>query len=140
MLWPGSRAAPNRLYPRCAPLHQPKFTFGANPSFFAIGSCFARNVEDYLARAGFPVITKDIAFADDEAFRGSRSNDLLVKYTPGSILAEVEEALGGGADKSDLRLVETSGGLWHDTSLPMYFPAVPYERALERRRRFVELY
>ena len=127
--WP-RRLPLGRLGPVCRPVHEGKFSIPADATIFAIGSCFARNIEDYLLRAGLRVLSTDLTFPDAELGRSSRHNDLLVKYSPGSMLQEISGALTGDQDE---RHLIAEGDRWRDLSLPSFLPSVSYERALERR-------
>ena len=73
------------------PLLNPKFRIDAGARFFCIGSCFARNIEEYLLLNGFPVDSLMINFPKSE-WR-ARANGLLNKFTTMSMLNEVEWAL-----------------------------------------------
>lgn len=92
--WP-KREPGSRLVGGCDPYHAPRFKFSKESSFFTIGSCFARNIEEYLGRAGVRVATYDLDFPNSELKANSRRNDLLVKYTPGSIHLEIASRSGG---------------------------------------------
>ena len=50
--WPTREEPDNRLEPLCLPELNPRFTFDQQISIFTIGSCFARNIEEYLQRIG----------------------------------------------------------------------------------------
>ncbi|HVI28588.1 GSCFA domain-containing protein [Hansschlegelia sp.] len=139
--WP-KREAGSRLVGGCDPYHEPRFKFSKESSFFTIGSCFARNIEEYLGRAGVRVATYDLDFPNSELKANSRRNDLLVKYTPGSIHLEIASAFGRVDPLPDERyLVATDkNGGYHDVMLPFDYPAVTLERGMERRRQIRELF
>jgi tetratricopeptide (TPR) repeat protein len=88
--WPG-RTNPERLRPFCTPEISPKFVISPGENVFTIGSCFARNIEEYLARYGLSVPTLAFQVPQDEYL--GRSNGILNKYTPPSILNEINFAL-----------------------------------------------
>lgn len=78
-----------RLAPQAWPAFAPRFIVPAAGTVFTIGSCFARNIEEHVARLGFRVPT--LAFAVPEAERaGGRGNAVLNKYTPAAIRQEFE--------------------------------------------------
>lgn len=139
--WP-KREPGSRLVGGCDPYHAPRFEFSKESSFFTIGSCFARNIEEYLGRAGVRVATYDLDFPNSELKANSRRNDLLVKYTPGSIHLEIASAFGRVEPLPDERyLVATDkNGGYHDVMLPFDYPAVTLERGVERRRQIRALF
>lgn len=73
-----------------------KFEFGNAASFFTIGSCFARNVENYLLKAGrallsqMPPLPNEYFIEDGAAMRSGYQN----VYTPGSMLEIIKMAEG----------------------------------------------
>lgn len=68
--------------------HKPKFKLDASAPFFAIGSCFARNIELSLTKQGLDCITSRCVFADDlyEMKGPGARNGALNAYTPGSMM------------------------------------------------------
>ena len=86
--WPGRGKGTNRLEPECWPLLKPRFQFEPGCSVFTIGSCFARNIEAHLARAGFDVPV--VSFLEQHrAELGKTGREILNKYTPPSIYQEL---------------------------------------------------
>lgn len=69
------------------------FTCSPDDTFFAIGSCFARNVEERLELAGANVLSRKMDVTDLGA-TGGRALGLFNKYTPFSILQELQFAAG----------------------------------------------
>lgn len=69
------------------------FTCSPDDTFFAIGSCFARNVEERLELAGANVLSRKMDVTDLGATSG-RILGLFNKYTPFSILQELQFAAG----------------------------------------------
>lgn len=66
----------------------PKFTFDETTNFFTIGSCFARNVENYLVNHKIPLLSK-MPPVSGEFFKLSGGPDRAGYqnvYTPGSVL------------------------------------------------------
>lgn len=99
--------------------HVPKFRFGDRDTFFTIGSCFARNVEHALIRAGRTVLTSDFsvpaayyASSDEDDTRSHRG--VLNKYNPDSMRTELFRALGRITDLPENGFIEVSPGLWYD--------------------------
>lgn len=140
--WPNRGGARNRLHPDCQPTVQPKFNFNRSDNFFAIGSCFARNIEEYLHRLGINVISRSVSFPPSELLVGSRPNDLIVKYTPPTIYQELMYAFGGEGEYARQfdYIVDLGDGKYVDLNLPTWFPPVSRERAIERRKEISTLF
>lgn len=139
--WPTRSVKGNNLYPNCKPSVEPLFSLDPADGIFAIGSCFARNIEEYLVRLGARVESYSIDFPASEMPPGARKNDLIVKYTPPSIYQELlfafdDEARGRQWDL----IVEGRAGRFYDLTLPTWFPAVSLGRAKERRTQINELF
>lgn len=142
--WP-PRGLGNRLAPIASPRLSPSFKIEKGESVFTIGSCFARNIEEYLDRLGISVPV--LAFpARPEERPGSRPRGVLNKYTPPSILQELDRALRFRNASQDERdsllsetLVEIADGRWIDLELSGNIP-VTRERAIERRAQVCELF
>ena len=83
------RDAANRLEPECWPELSPSFAIQPDDKVFTIGSCFARNVENSLIANGVKVPAREEA----DALNDANGALLLNKYTPPSILQEIEWAL-----------------------------------------------
>jgi len=80
------------------------------------------------------VLSLSLSFPLSEMRPHSRSNDLLVKYTPASICAELEDALCADHMMSPERyILEGEPGSYYDLNLPTMYPGVTYDRAIERR-------
>jgi hypothetical protein len=93
--WSGAEgSAQGRITERLVvPMGKQTFTAKPGGTFFAIGSCFARNVEERLEMAGADVTSRKINMrnlGDDSAREGGVFN----KYTPVSILQELKWAAG----------------------------------------------
>ena len=56
----GVRTEENRIEPFTRPAFDAPFRFEAGERIFTIGSCFARNVENELARRGFGLPMRDL--------------------------------------------------------------------------------
>jgi tetratricopeptide (TPR) repeat protein len=140
--WPTSADIDNRLYPNCHPRMNPKFSIAGDARVFAIGSCFARNIEEYLVRLGLDVISRSLEFPAAEMSPNSRRNDLLVKYTPPSILQELRFALDSScpADEQFRFLAPLQNGRTVDLNIPTWYSSVEHGRAVERRREINALF
>lgn len=133
--WP-ARGEGNPIEPVCRPAFEPRFTFGAGTAVFTIGSCFARNIEEYLARLGLVVPTRDFSVPPEETPGGGRDNGILNKYTPYSILNELSFVAGDIPLENALYEVR---GKFVDLQLPSAAP-VSYERAVARRNEIKSLF
>lgn len=65
----------------------PKFEFSSQMSFFTIGSCFARNVENYLTQKKVPLLSKMPSVPGEHFTAGGKDRSGYQNvYTPGSVL------------------------------------------------------
>ncbi len=109
--------------------HQPKFLLSPDDSFFCMGSCFARNVEEHLIYSGRKVLSKRIVCPAEEW--PNRVNGFVNKFTTSSMLNEIEWMLG--PPPLDERLFEQTSQGWVDLQLAPGVRPVVLERAIERR-------
>ncbi|WP_334050865.1 GSCFA domain-containing protein [Alteromonas gracilis] len=66
---------------------KPKFKFNKDTSFFTIGSCFARNVENYLMQKKVPLLSKMPNVSGEYFAAGGKDRSGYQNvYTPGSVL------------------------------------------------------
>jgi len=115
--WVGSdQAARDRIVSKIViPRGHQSFTAKPGDTFFAIGSCFARNVEERLEMAGATVTSRhfDILDLGDTS---ARHTGIFNKYTPISILQELKWAAGIEAYPEEA-LLQISGDTWYDPHL-----------------------
>jgi SAM-dependent methyltransferase len=109
--------------------HKPKFVLGADDSFFCIGSCFARNVEEHLIYRGQTVLSKRIICPAEEW--PTRANGFVNKFTTNSILNEIEWTINPPI--IDHALFEETASGWSDLQLAPGVRPVSLERAINRR-------
>lgn len=134
--WPARRAP--RIEPICLPVIEPGFRLNPGEPIFTIGSCFARNIEIVLKRAGFEVPALAFELPDNERYSGTKmASGVLNKYTPHSMLNEVMFAFGNSDGREFL--IEIDDSLCFDEQLHANVP-VTIERALERRAEIRSLY
>lgn len=134
--WPG-RDHPARARKIVLPNITPSFRISRGMSVFTIGSCFARHIELHLKEAGYVVPAFDYAVPAQELWGNTRMQaGFLNKYTPHSMLNEVEFAFGDSSGQE--YLVEMPGG-WLDTQCHTDTP-VTLERGLARRQEIRRLY
>ena len=129
--WPGPDSGKHRLYPRPVPVISPNFKLKRSDAIYTIGSCFARNIEEELATHGMRLPTLEVVAKPEDEATG-RPNGMLNKFVTGSILLELEWALGAREFCSDY-LYEVSQGLFMDASLKPGMKPVSLARAMERR-------
>jgi hypothetical protein len=139
-----SRRFPNKSDPRydadaniIFPNTRPKFPLdfkGAN-SVFAIGSCFARNIEDALEPLGVSLPTKQFVAPKEEW--PHRPNGLLNEYNPGSISQRILSTLEGASTSEGT--IYKHADVYHDLLL-CGGNGVGYARAIARRQEIAEVY
>lgn len=135
--WPDR--ASGRIEPLCLPALSPGFTIQPGASVLTMGSCFARHIEFALKDHGITVPTIGFRVPAEELMAGTGlPTGILNKYTPFSMLNEVEMAASGDDDGRRF-LIGTRDGRWWDGQLHSH-ETVTLERGLKRRRRLRELY
>jgi len=139
--WSGVKG---RLDPIPCPQIETSFELSAKSVVYTCGSCFARNIEEYLELAGCKIPTLDFVVPRTE-WSGLRSNGILNKYTPAAIWQEIKWASdilkrGGNYLDSDANQFkfELSNGEIIDLQLGGFQPTSP-ERFYERRRQLFSL-
>lgn len=118
--------------------HTAKFALSTADRVFCIGSCFARNIEEYLIYAGVEVLSKRIVSPKHEHGETVRANAIVNKFTTASMLNEAQWTLERPV--VDERFFEPVAGGWHDLQLAPGGKPVTLERAVERRRYLIEDY
>ena len=81
-------------YPNIA--HTPKFKIPNDGKIFAIGSCFAREIEKAMVALGMNVVS----YQEDANRFGDKYRYITNKYTPPSILHDLQLATGGYTEKN----------------------------------------
>ena len=127
----GNRSDGDRVEPVAKPDFHPSFTFEKGEQIFTIGSCFARNVEHYLAERGFKIPTfelmKDPLFAD-------LGRSILDNYGVPSIYNELSWAFDPARPFiPSEHLLEVKSGKFIDLHLPPHLDPVSWDLALTRR-------
>lgn len=131
---------PNKTDPRFRdgmlfPSVKPSFELQAGQRIFTIGSCFARNVEDFLT--DFDVPTRRFSVPKSEW--ASRPNGLLNEYNAGTIGQRMTWAIEGRATADMPGTLVGPEDDTQDLLLPTA-PGVDRTRALERRREIDAVY
>lgn len=117
------------------PMVAPSFRIEPGQRVFTIGSCFARNIEDFLT--GYDVPTRNFTVAEAE-WRG-RSNGLLNEYNAGTIAQRMTWAVEG---RASAELPETLLGTAANT-IDLLLPksdGVTRDRAVQRRVEIDSIY
>lgn len=142
--------AKDRFKPETWPIIEPSFKLLKGSSIFTIGSCFARNIEEYLARKGFDIPTlKFSPPLSERSERGGitgkgRPNSIINKYTTASVFQEIEWAYSilkedvSFEDSIEKFKLEAINGLIIDNQLAGFIP-VTETRFLERRVELLNL-
>ena len=120
----------------CSVVHKPKFTFDASTSFFCMGSCFARNVEEHLIYAGQRVLSKQIICPEEEW--PNRVNGFVNKFTTHSMANELIE-VRDRPHIDEACFEETAQG-WLDLQLCAGVRPTTLERAMQRRGYLTTVY
>lgn len=129
---------------------KPSFKFEKGSTIFTIGSCFARNIEERLDKAGFDVPM--LEFSNPKSEYAGHPRGMINKYTPTSIYAEIswaETLMWSNSEVTPhtcqtmmLPLEEMVGAddpMVIDLNLGGFEP-VPLSRFLERRQQIYDLF
>ena len=135
--YPSPERDGDRLYPLASPTARPSFRIGEEDTIFAIGSCFARNVERALAQAGRRVISREFDLGPIGESLGDAAN-FFNKYSIHSVLNELGWALERDSFPGDRILYDTGGGRYSDAQLGMARLDFPVEQILDFRRRYLD--
>src|ERR1700722_2614746 len=107
--------------------HAPKFKLTPGDTFFCIGSCFARNLEEHLMYHGVPVLSRRVVCPSGE-WGGARINGFVNKFTTLSMMNELSWLLD--PPTIDHRLFDETANGWLDLQLSVGLPTVSLERAI----------
>lgn len=132
-----SKLAANRIHRPVLPMWMPPTQHSVTPgaSVFAMGSCFAREIERSLLMRGFQVLSRP---AELEVPGDRTEGEAVNRYNTPSMLLEFRRLLEGEeVVPDDALLIERRGGIFSDAH---YHPVSsgPLSEVLERRRRFYE--
>ena len=122
--------------PRFSPVLQARFRIHRDDRLFAIGSCFARGIENALKARGFQV---ESAARDFDQFRTKHGEPVTAlgftnKYTTHSMLNELSWALDPAAKFPEASLVELDPEHCIDPHINPTLEATDRAGTLERRR------
>ncbi len=127
----------DRLYPLAAPHCTPTFKIGSSDTIFAIGSCFARNVERALATAGKVVLSRNFDLGAIGEGLGDAAN-FFNKYSIHSVINEVRWALERDSFPGAQLFYEIGRQSYSDCQLGLAKLEHPIEDILAFRHRYLD--
>ena len=126
-----------RLYPLASPTVTPSFQIDPTDTIFAIGSCFARNVEKALEGAGIRVLSREFDLGEIGASIEDGAN-FFNKYSIHSVLNEIKWALERDTFPGADIIYETGQDRYVDPQLGMARLDFPMETILAFRHRYLD--
>ncbi len=126
-----------RLFPLVSPAPRPSFTFALSDSVFAVGSCFARNLEGALDSAGMSVLSRqpDLGpIGDAIGFAGN----FLNKYTAPSILNDLKWALERESFPGEEVIYPIGNNAYCDPQLGLVNLPYPLNDIMQMRTRYLD--
>lgn len=135
--YPSPEAGGERLYPLASPAVSPGFTIGKDDSVFAVGSCFARNLEGALHKAGMNVLSRHPDLGPIGEAVGAASN-FLNKYTAPSILNDLGWALERDSFPGEKIIYRVSDEVYCDPQLGLVRLPYPMAEIMEMRSRYLD--
>jgi hypothetical protein len=143
--WP-ERETSTRLEPVASPSFHSGVRLQPGAKVVTMGSCFARNIEEYFEAEGFDVPLMGYSGPIEEFGQGGRIQGILNKYTLASIAIEIEwlakvKAEGGVVtwDNVNHMLMELGPDRLIDMQLSTTV-AVSRARAIERRQQIYDIH
>ncbi len=115
------------------------FTVEAGDRIFALGSCFAREVEAALSGLGFTVDSLTDAFKGLETYGPRHPQGFLNKYNPESIYQELRWALDPVSEFPPEAFQELPNGLWRDVVADPVFGDGDFDRTLDLHGRLSDV-
>ncbi len=139
--WPSRDKRRNRLEPIATPDFSIPFNIHQGDEIFAIGSCFARNIERALVDMAFRVPVCDFTVPPAEIDETGRTEPLQIlnKYTPFAMEQEVRFATSSSPGFSAENCLVAFDDKHFDMQLALG-PPVDRERALQRRAQVRDLF
>lgn len=127
----------DRLYPLASPNCAPSFQIGKDDTIFAIGSCFARNVEKSLEAAGKRVLSREFELGEIGESLGDAAN-FFNKYSIHSVANEVRWALERDTFPGADLIYPMGRGRFCDSQLGMAKLEFPLDDILAFRHRYLD--
>jgi len=135
--YPAPDAGGERLYPLVSPSVSPSFSIGKADSVFAIGSCFARNLEGALHKAGMNVLSRKIELGKIGDDVGAATN-FLNKYNASSILNDLKWALDRDSFPGEDIIYSVSDEVYCDPQLGLIRLPYPLADIMDMRARYLD--
>ncbi len=135
--YPSPEKDGDRLYPLAAPTCRPSFTIGETDTIFAIGSCFARNVEKSLEAAGKRVLSREFELGPIGESLGDAAN-FFNKYSIHSVTNEIRWALERDTFPGEAILYPLGKGKYCDPQLGIAKLEFPVSEILDFRHRYLD--
>lgn len=126
-----------RLYPLAAPTVTPSFRIDPADTIYAIGSCFARNVEKALEGAGLRVLSREFDLGEIGASLEDAAN-FFNKYSIHSVLNEIRWALERDSFPGADLLYPIGPGRFVDAQLGMARLDFDVDTILAFRHRYLD--
>ena len=126
-----------RLYPLASPTANPSFTIEESDTIYAIGSCFARNVEKALEDAGKRVLSREFQLGEVGESLGDASN-FFNKYSIHSVTNEIRWALERETFPGEDIIYPMGQGRYCDPQLGMARLDFEMDQILEFRHRYLD--
>ncbi len=126
-----------RLYPLASPEVRPGFTIARSDTVYAIGSCFARNVEKALAEAGLRVLSREFDLGEIGASLEDGAN-FFNKYSIHSVVNELRWAFERATFPGAALLYPLGGNRHVDAQLGMARLDFDIDTILAFRHRYLD--
>lgn len=127
----------DRLYPLASPASAPSFRIGPDETIFAIGSCFARNIERALTKAGKRVLSRDFDLGQIGESLGQASN-FFNKYTIFSVVNELRWSLDRETFPAEALFYPLKDDKFCDCQLGVAKLDFEIDQVLEFRHRYLD--
>lgn len=135
--YPSPERDGERLYPLASPAARASFSIGATDTVYAIGSCFARNVEKALEGAGLRVLSREFDLGEIGASIEDGAN-FFNKYSIHSVLNEIRWALERDTFPGADIAYEIGRDRYVDAQLGMARLDFPIDTILAFRHRYLD--
>lgn len=136
--YPSPERDGDRLYPLANPIGRPSFRIGPDDTIFAIGSCFARNVEKALQAAGKRVLSREFTLGAVGDSLGDAAN-FFNKYSIHSVTNDIRWALERDTFPGDDVIYPLGKDKYVDSQLGMAKLAFPLDEILAFRHAYLDV-